>query len=116
MVPSSEHDPLAVLADDFLARHRRGERPAPEEYAERHPEFAAQIRELFATLLVVENLGEARAPAPGAPVPRRLGKYCIVRQLGRGGMGVRRLLRRRRLPPLRRQSQDRLPVAHPRRR
>ncbi len=57
MTTSSDSDVLAPLADDFLARHRRGEQPSPHEYAARHPELAGQIRELFAALLVVEGLG-----------------------------------------------------------
>ena len=44
---SADYDPLAPLADDFLARHRKGEQPSPEEYASRHPHLASQIREVF---------------------------------------------------------------------
>jgi serine/threonine protein kinase/tetratricopeptide (TPR) repeat protein/WD40 repeat protein len=94
MDPASlDHDPLAPLADDFLARHRGGDGPSPEEYAARHPEFAAQILDLFPALLVVENLGGTVAgplrPEPTAgPHPQRLGDYRILRQVGRGGMGV----------------------------
>src|SRR5207302_921637 len=90
---ASENDPLAPLADEFLDRCRRGERPAPEDYARLHPELASQILELFPALLVMENLGGSVAgqsgptPAP-APAPHRLGEYRILRQVGRGGMGV----------------------------
>jgi serine/threonine protein kinase/WD40 repeat protein len=90
----AEHDPLDVLAESFLERCRRGEHPSPDEYAERHPELADRIRALFPTLLAMEEL----QPAPGlsavgarpcdGPVPERLGEYRIVREVGRGGMGV----------------------------
>jgi serine/threonine protein kinase/tetratricopeptide (TPR) repeat protein len=91
--PGSEHDPLAALADDFLQRHRRGERPAPSEYAARHPELAGQIRELFPALLMMEDVRpQPRTAADGGPgaggPPLRLGEYRIVREIGRGGMGV----------------------------
>ena len=94
---SSESDPLDQLAEEFMARCRRGERPAVSEYTDRYPEFAEQIRELFPTLLVMEELGsvggELTGPfAPKAlddgPVPRQLGEYRILRLVGRGGMGV----------------------------
>jgi tetratricopeptide (TPR) repeat protein len=85
-------DPLARLADEFLERHRRGERPAVSEYTARHPELAEQIRELFSALLVMEDVRPAPPPADDVPgagdAPRHLGEYRIVRQIGRGGMGV----------------------------
>jgi serine/threonine protein kinase/WD40 repeat protein/tetratricopeptide (TPR) repeat protein len=80
-----------------MARCRRGERPAVSEYTDHYPEFAEQIRELFPTLLVMEDLGSVggeltgpfapKAPVDG-PVPRQLGEYRILRLVGRGGMGV----------------------------
>ena len=35
------------LAEEFLERRRRGERPEVSEYIERYPELAEEIRELF---------------------------------------------------------------------
>ncbi len=95
MNSSSANDPLAPLADEFLERYRRGERPSPEEYVARAPELAAEIRELFPALLVMEKLGgslageppHSRETFPSTP-PQRLGDYRILRQVGRGGMGV----------------------------
>jgi WD40 repeat protein len=85
-------DPLGQLAEDFLRRHRRGERPSPSEYAARHPELAEQIRELFPALLMMEGVRPEPVPLRGAPLkhvpPLRLGEYRIVREIGRGGMGV----------------------------
>jgi serine/threonine protein kinase/WD40 repeat protein/tetratricopeptide (TPR) repeat protein len=96
-------DPLDRLAEEFLWRRRCGERPTPGEYAERYPEHAARILELFPALELIERLKPA-AGDPGSPSAatgpgvgpagaiedrlRRLGDYTIVRELGRGGMGV----------------------------
>ena len=44
---SSERNPVEELAEEFLERYRRGERPALTEYTTRHPELADQIRDLF---------------------------------------------------------------------
>jgi hypothetical protein len=87
----SGSDLLGRLAEEFLQRYRRGERPAPAEYAERHPELAGQIRELFPALALLEDVRPgkhtaAEAPCAGGP-PRRLGEYRIVREIGRGGRG-----------------------------
>src|SRR6516162_3650 len=84
-------DPLGRLADEFLARYRRGERPALTEYTARHPELADQIRELFPALVMMEDVRPGPQAAGAAPRPgplRRLGEYRLVREIGRGGMGV----------------------------
>ena len=57
----SDHSPVERLAEEFLERHRRGERPAIAEYVERYPERAEEIRELFPALVMMEQL----KPAPG---------------------------------------------------
>jgi serine/threonine protein kinase/Flp pilus assembly protein TadD len=88
---SSGGDLLGHLAEDFLERYRRGEQPALTEYTARHPGLAEQIRELFPALVMLEDV------RPGPPTltasgdtgsPRRLGEYRLVREIGRGGMGV----------------------------
>jgi serine/threonine protein kinase/Tfp pilus assembly protein PilF len=89
---ASGPDRLGQLADEYLERYRRGERPALTEYAARHPELAEQIRELFPALVVMEDVRPEPQPPAGPPRPqdtlRRLGEYRIVREIGRGGMGV----------------------------
>ena len=92
--PSLDRDPFEGVAESFLARYRAGERPGIEEYAARHPELADQIRKLLPALVMVEqDLSldvEAAPPDRGAEADqsRRLGDYRILREVGRGGMGV----------------------------
>ena len=58
--PSSAADTtLNALAEEFLTRYRRGERPELTEYTERHPALAERIHELFPTLML--TAGRARA-------------------------------------------------------
>jgi serine/threonine protein kinase/WD40 repeat protein/regulation of enolase protein 1 (concanavalin A-like superfamily) len=92
-------DPVAALADEFLARYRRGERPAISEYTDRYPQLAERIRHVLPLLVVMEQAGSGASPSPatsaepagpGAPerLPERIGGYRILREVGRGGMGV----------------------------
>jgi serine/threonine protein kinase len=86
---------LDDLAEEFLARHRAGEAPTAEEYAAAHPHLARKIREVFPTLLMVAGLTpgvdlgdvfvEEEAPSSRRGDP--LGRYTVIRRLGRGGMG-----------------------------
>ena len=94
---SSSTRVLNTLAHEFVERIRQGEEPTVEEYAAEYPSLADAIRELFPTLLLVEQLGSSVGPDPQRQVslsssvsdlPRQLGDYRIVRQVGRGGMGV----------------------------
>jgi serine/threonine protein kinase/WD40 repeat protein len=87
--PGGSRNPVERLAEEFLARYRQGERPSATEYAEKHPELAAEIREVFPALLLMEGLGPAEAAAPpAAEPPRRLGDFRVLREVGRGGMGT----------------------------
>jgi hypothetical protein len=49
-------DLVGELAEEFLDRHRRGERPSLEEYAAAHPELAGEIRRVFPALVMMEDL------------------------------------------------------------
>src|SRR3954471_11764179 len=93
----SEADPLALVAEQFIERYRRGEYPSLSEYTERYPEQAGRIRQLFPALVKMEQLGSIGGHAPGSSpgglavkerAPARLGEYRILREVGRGGMGV----------------------------
>jgi WD40 repeat protein len=95
--PSCEPDPVNQLAEAFLARYRRGERPSLTEYTDQHPELAEQIRDLFPALVVMEQFGSVAghpetpsdsSTVPGHKIPRLLGEYRILGEVGRGGMGV----------------------------
>src|SRR5262245_63455112 len=93
---SAERDPVERLAEEFVARHRRGECPSPAEYAERHPQWAQRIHALFPALLLMEqhrpgasDLSESSEDGGAAAAPlEQLADYRILREIGRGGMAV----------------------------
>ncbi len=85
---------LNHLADEFAERYRRGERPALQEYIDRHPALADDIREFFPAMVEIEQVKDDRLevsePKAAGPLPplERLGDFRIIREIGRGGMGV----------------------------
>jgi serine/threonine protein kinase/WD40 repeat protein/Tfp pilus assembly protein PilF len=88
---------LERLAAEFVERQRRGELPPLSEYTARHPDLAADIRDLFPALVQIEQLKppadatgrfELAALAGNGLRLERLGDYRILREVGRGGMGV----------------------------
>lgn len=94
---NSDTELIGRLAEEYLDRYRRGEQPSLREYTRQHPELADRIGELFPLMLKMEDaiLEEpatleqhpTQSPAAGM-VQRRLGDYLILREIGRGGMGV----------------------------
>ncbi|MDB4777905.1 serine/threonine-protein kinase [bacterium] len=89
------------LAEQFAEELRTGIQPSISNYAAAHPELAGQIRRLFPVMEMMEQkgakvddfseeglleaeLGQLRETPP----MRRLGDYRIVREVGRGGMGI----------------------------
>jgi serine/threonine protein kinase/tetratricopeptide (TPR) repeat protein len=99
MSPTPSPETLSVealvsqVADEFMAQLNRGEQPDVEEYARRHPQIASFIRQVLPALQAVRcpspNLSTAtdRIP-PQPPLTGYLGDYRLLREVGRGGMGV----------------------------
>ena len=94
---SNERGPVELLAEEFLARHKRGEKPTIKEYCERHPDLADEIRDVFEAVLMVEDLrpGSSDVSGSGGESPsgngkwlEQVGDYRILCEIGRGGMGV----------------------------
>ncbi|MDP6544576.1 MAG: serine/threonine-protein kinase [Phycisphaerae bacterium] len=92
--PNTQRDPLEVLAEEFTERQRAGQSPSVSEYAREYPELADRIREIFPAIAAVEQLKARNERASGGraslgPIRlERLGDFRIIRELGRGGMGI----------------------------
>jgi serine/threonine protein kinase/Flp pilus assembly protein TadD len=91
--PSSVEEAIEV----FLARRARGERVDAVAFAREHSTLGPELESALASLLVLDHAAIDQAGRPGdiggvggigAPIPDRLGPYRIVREIGRGGMGV----------------------------
>ncbi|MEM0924568.1 MAG: serine/threonine-protein kinase, partial [Planctomycetota bacterium] len=90
-------DDVEEIAEKFISLIRNGSCPSISQFEHDYPEHAVEIRELFPSLIMMEQFGsvddEADEPTPLCPlsadaVPDQLGDYRILRQIGRGGMGI----------------------------
>jgi serine/threonine protein kinase/WD40 repeat protein len=86
---------LAELIEELSARMEAGEAVDLQACLDAHPEHAAELRRLFPALQLLADFsgsGEANVPPDGGePVQTLgapLGDFRLVRELGRGGMGV----------------------------
>ena len=55
----SKSGAVVELAEEFVERYRKGERPSLKEYIDRYPELAAEIREVFPAMAMMENIAVA---------------------------------------------------------
>ena len=74
--PECSTGPVMELVEEFLYRYRNGERPGLKEYVDRHPELAAEIRDLFPAVVVMESVALAGSFIKGAK--RRGGRRVLL--------------------------------------
>ena len=87
-VPESDHDRIAAILDEYLADAERGLAPAIDDFVARYPEWSAPLLGALQSLQAVNRV-VAAFPATHREGPwPQLGDYQIVRELGRGGMGI----------------------------
>lgn len=87
-----KRDPVESLAEAYVSQLRQGDAPPVEELAAEHPDQEESILALFPAIRALERLrqrhDEDRSFANPWPTLERLGDFRIVREIGRGGMGV----------------------------
>ncbi|HEV3078234.1 MAG TPA: protein kinase [Gemmataceae bacterium] len=92
---ASADQTLALVVEEFTARLQAGEPVDVEAYVQVHPEQAKELRELLPALHLLADLRHSRGSAvrlaavsPPDEILGTLGDFQILRELGRGGMGV----------------------------
>jgi WD40 repeat protein/serine/threonine protein kinase len=93
----SSEQALGLLIDELTAKLQAGELVDMSAYVQEHPEHAEALRRLLPALHLLADLGRSadggagsgvRPAAPPQEVTGTLGDFRIVREVGRGGMGV----------------------------
>ncbi len=94
---------LADLIEEIMNQQRRGEPVRLEVYASKYPDHIQQLQELFPALQALADLSQSACPAGSSKaraagdsatqqVPELrggiLGDFRIIREIGRGGMGI----------------------------
>jgi tetratricopeptide (TPR) repeat protein/serine/threonine protein kinase len=95
---ASQDDPrLVAILEEYRALLETGKKPDREQYLRRCPDLAASLKDCFDGLEFIftvapdireaNNAAAAKTPAASlSSIP--LGDYRVVREIGRGGMGV----------------------------
>lgn len=86
-----ERERLAKILDEYLLGLERGEPVDPSELLARHPEMAERLRGYLSGLALFHQAASPSWPAAisgGPDLGAVLGDFRLLREIGRGGMGV----------------------------
>jgi serine/threonine protein kinase/WD40 repeat protein len=87
--PINRDERLGEAIETYLELAETGFPPAPDVFASGYPELGDDLREALEGLALVQGLvGEPAGPGHRLEAGRRVAGYRIVRELGRGGMGI----------------------------
>ncbi|MBL8695294.1 MAG: protein kinase [Planctomycetes bacterium] len=85
--PDPHESRADALVEACLERMETEGSKAVDEICAQNPEFATEIRRRLEALRALGIVGDP-GHAPGGSPPEQLGEFRIVREIGRGGMGV----------------------------
>jgi eukaryotic-like serine/threonine-protein kinase len=98
----TQQETLTSIVEQYLADLEQGVRADPQQLMDRHPDLAEPLRYYLGSLDFLQRaageIGNKHASADGLPFPdvaatdgsgqKRIGDFEIVREIGRGGMGI----------------------------
>lgn len=79
---------LAELVDEITDRINRGEDPQIDEYAGDDPQLREALEQIVATIALLHGPAIGISSDDVPPGVGQLGDFRLIRELGRGGMGV----------------------------
>lgn len=90
--PGGSEERMADWVAELADRLQAGEDVDLDAYAREHPDRAEALRALLPVIRMVADLKEspfaAGNPPPAAAIPAAFGDFRVVKEIGRGGMGV----------------------------
>ena len=91
----AEDSLFGKVASEFSERLACGESPGIDDYVARYPQIAAWIRDVFPALQALQSRGASSQDSQSRHKQwtqlkqhERLGDFLILREIGRGGMGI----------------------------
>src|SRR5262245_37896839 len=78
---------LARAVDEFMDENRQGNRPAIDEFVSRYPALSEDLRRILPAFALLET-SKPEVCEPTSSLIGELGDFRIIREVGRGGMGV----------------------------
>ena len=93
MKQQNDSDILGTLLEQLIEQSKLGNQPSLEALCEEYPTYAEQLRELYSTVCMIEQIKPAAdlqtsASDSSERTNARLGDYQILREVARGGMGI----------------------------
>ncbi len=87
---------LEQIVEHFTQRIRAGKSPKISQYIAKYPNLRKEIEDLLSSVAMIEELKQQQTSKPDSLQKRlkevvqlkQIGDYRIVRELGRGGMGI----------------------------
>lgn len=96
LTPDQQHR-LSEILDRYLSALERGVPPHPESLLADHPDLAAPLRLYLSSLDALHDVAGVFGKSPKEPLTpapqldeneQRLGDFVLIREIGRGGMGI----------------------------
>ncbi len=88
-IPTSIASIVAQAADEYLEQLTRGETPDLSDYALRYPQVASVLPQVLPVLRMIQGMASGDlSEGASQTAPSVLGEFQVIREIGRGGMGV----------------------------
>ncbi len=91
----SDDELLESIIHEFTTALRAGQHPTIQQYQDRYPHLADEIADVLSSISMIEQFKSASASTTGSRQKldsvsklTQIGPYKIVKEIGRGGMGV----------------------------
>lgn len=86
-IPAAEDEELVRVLDEYLSDLESGRPVDPERMLSQHPTIAHRLRACLSGLSLLDEATSPRTPL-GGNTPPEIADYNILREIGRGGMGI----------------------------